>query len=77
MVLETLSFSFGLAESIVCFVFDAYFGELLIKDLLLGASFFIESCLIVGSDLVSFSRELLALLYLEKKTESLESDLFV
>ena len=30
-----------------------------------------------GSDLVSFGRDLIVLLYLEKKTKSLESDLFV
>lgn len=45
-------------------VFCKYLG----RDLLFGEWFFVEICLIIGSDLVSSGRDLLVLLYLEKKT---------
>ena len=53
-VLEVLSFSLGLVVSIVCLVFDAFFGEFLRSDLLLSICFFVAIWLVCGSDLVQF-----------------------
>ena len=61
-MLEILSFAFGEVESFVYLGFDAIRGVFLVRELLLDSIFLLESCLIVGSDLVISSRELVFLL---------------